>query len=48
VTGSDLGRKQCGAGAGWEGLRGGCRLEVCGCGPGAGKNFQIPAGVGRV
>jgi len=24
-----LGRKECGAG--WEGLQGGCGLEVCGC-----------------
>jgi len=28
----------CGAGAGWDGLRGG--LEVCGCGVGAGKISQ--------
>jgi len=33
---------QCGTGVGWDGLQGGCRLEVCGVG--AGKISQIPAG----
>jgi len=37
--------KKCGAGAGWDGLRGGCGLEVCGVG--AGKISQTPAGAGR-
>ena len=32
-------------GAGWDGLRGGCGLEVCGCR--AGKNSQTPAGAWR-
>jgi len=32
VTGAGLGRKQCGAGAGWESARGGGGLEVCGNG----------------
>jgi len=35
---------RCGAGGGWDGLRGGCGLEVCG----AGKISQIPAGAERV
>ena len=39
---------QGGAGAGWDGLRGGCGLEVCGCGAGAGKISPTPAGAGRV
>jgi len=30
VSGAGLGRKQ--FGAGWEGVRGGCKLEVCGIG----------------
>ena len=34
--------KKCGAG--WDGLWGRCGLEVCGCGAGAGKISQIPAG----
>jgi len=38
VTGAGLGGKQCGAG--WEGLRGECGLEVCGCGAGEDKNFN--------
>jgi len=29
---------------GWEGARGGCGLEVCGCGVGARKISQIPMG----
>ena len=33
------------ADAGWDGLRGGCGLEVCGAG--AGKISQTPAGAGR-
>ena len=38
---------RCAAGAGWDGLWGGCGLEVCGGGAGAGKISQIPAGAGR-
>ena len=38
--------KKCRAGAGWDGLRGGCGLEVCGAG-GSGQNFSSPAGAGR-
>jgi len=38
ATGSGLGRKQCGEGAGLEGLR---------VWAGAGKNYQIPAGARR-
>jgi len=30
----------CGAGTGWDGLRGGYGLEVCGCGAGVDKKFQ--------
>jgi len=40
VTGASLGRRQCGTGAGWEGLAGGYVLEVCERAAGAGKNFQ--------
>jgi len=29
-----------GVGAGWDGLRGGCGLEVCGCGVGSDTKFQ--------
>jgi len=35
-------------GAGWDGVRGGRGLEVCGCGTGAGKISQTPADAGRV
>ena len=38
VTSAGLGRKQCWAG--WEGLRGGSGLDVCGCGARAGNKFQ--------
>jgi len=41
-----LGQKKCGAG--WDGVRDGCGLEVCRCGTGAGKISQTPAGAGRV
>ena len=34
--------KKCGEGAGWGGLRGGCGLEVCGCG----QNFSNSCGCG--
>jgi len=37
--------KKCGAGAGWDGLRGDCGLEVCGAG--AGKISQTRTGPGR-
>jgi len=37
VTGAGLARKQWEAG--WEGLRGGCGLDVCGCGARAGNKF---------
>ena len=35
----------CGAGAGWDGLRGRCELELCGCGAG-GANFSNSWGCG--
>ena len=38
--------KNCWTGAAWDGLRGGCGLEVCGCGAGVGKISQIPVGAG--
>ena len=38
-TGAGLRQKKCGAGAGWDGLRGGC---------GCGQISQTPAGAGRV
>jgi len=44
VISAGLGWKQCGEGAGWEGVRAGCGLEVYGCG--AGKISQILAGSG--
>jgi len=47
-TGADLRPKKCRLGAGWDGLRGRCGLEVYGCGAGVGKIFQTPAGAGWV
>ena len=46
MTGAGLGRKQCEAGAG--SCIGGCGLEVCACGTGQGKTFEVPAGTVRV
>ena len=43
-TAAGLRPKKCGAGAGWDGLRGGCGLEVCGVGA---DKISIPAGAGR-
>jgi len=46
MTGAGLGRKQCGASAGWEGLWGGCMLEICRVQGGNGQLSQIPAVAG--
>jgi len=42
-TAAGLRPKKCGAGAGWDGLRGGRGLEVCGAGA---DKISIPAGAG--
>jgi len=44
-TGASLRPKKYWVGVGWDGLRIGCGLEVCGVG--AGKISQAPAGAGR-
>jgi len=39
-TGADLGRKQCGEGVGWKGLRTGAGLNFAGAGQERTKNFN--------